>query len=259
MEVIDIGAVRRTGSTGSNGSNGSHHGSIGRGIGLGSGSGISSGSSSAAPAGFDLGNALPLLLAGVDSLGHGLAILAGDGTVLWANAAARTRLEPLARLPAAPPAIRPTPSQPGNDTPTADTRGSPQRWLDALLRVCLRGRRELVELPAPGTTQGGGFAALVPITADGRRCAFAIFGRDDLCGAVELELFALRHGLTATESEVLRKLCRGLRAAEIAKAHGVTLATVLTHITAIRTKTLCRSVRQLLHALSRMPQLRAAA
>ncbi len=198
-----------------------------------------------------------MLMAGVEHLGHGLAVFDAHGRVLYANSAARSLLLRLGWLRG----------------PVGGSCTLPQRWAEALVNVCVKARRELVAFAAPETGLPGllpipdesasavprGYAALTPIDNDGQGLAFAIFGREDLCGAVELEMFALRHGMTATECEVLRQLCLGMQAADIARSRGVSVATVLTQIGAIRQKTAHRTVRQLLHALSRMPQLRAAA
>ncbi|KQP35294.1 hypothetical protein ASF44_18240 [Pseudorhodoferax sp. Leaf274] len=98
---------------------------------------------------------------------------------------------------------------------------------------------------------------LSPLALPQAQLAFAVFGRDELCGSVELQMFALRYQLTPAETAVLRQLCRGLNAAAIAQDHGVARTTVLTQIAAIRAKTQSSSVRSLLDALARMPPVRA--
>lgn len=185
-------------------------------------------------------DATPLVMAGVECLGHGLAVFDAHTRLHYANGAALTLLRQLGW--------------------SSGELGSPcqlpARWLDALAKVCSKGRRELAPLPRG---EPRGHAALVPIESGGQPLAFVIFSREELCGAVELELFALRHGMTLAEGEVLRQLCHGMAAAAIARSRQVSVSTVLSQISAIRQKTSCRTVRQLLHALSRMPQLRAAA
>lgn len=185
-------------------------------------------------------SAAALVMAGMDSLGHGVAVFDAEGRLHYANSAARSLLQQL-HWSSGEPA---SPSQ------------LPPRWTEALAKVCSKGRRELAPLPSG---EPRAYAAMVPIECDGQRLAYVIFGREELCGAVELELFALRHGMTAAEGEVLRQLCQGMPAAAIARSRHVSVATVLSQIGAIRQKTACRTVRQLLHGLSRMPQLRAAA
>ncbi len=185
-------------------------------------------------------DAMPLVMAGVECLGHGLAVFDANARLHYANGAAQALLRQLGWEAAEPGAPCPLPA----------------RWLEALVKVCSKGRRELAALPRG---EPRGHAAMVPIHSDGQPLAFVIFSREELCGAVELELFALRHGMTLAEGEVLRQLCHGMAAAAIARSRQVSVSTVLSQISAIRQKTACRTVRQLLHALSRMPQLRAAA
>lgn len=175
------------------------------------------------------------LAAGLDRLAHGVAIFDTSGHALFANASARALWLRL-----------------GWSASSIGRGQQGQDWRAALQRVCLRGRRELVNLPLPGTTLAVALSPLGP-QADG--LAFAIFGRDEICGSVELEMFALRHKLTLAETQVLRHLCHGLQAGDIARANAVARTTVLTQIASIRAKTESASIRNLLAALARMPQL----
>lgn len=184
------------------------------------------------------------LLAGLDGLAHGVAVFDIGGELRYANAAARTVL---ARLGWHSPRLQ----------QAADREGDTcQRLAQALHRVCRRGLRELFEVSGG---EAPVFAALVPVQAQGQLQAFVTFGRQELCGTIELQMFASRYGLTVAESQVLAHLVRGLRTAEIARAHGVAATTVLTQISAIRNKTLFKSVRELLEALSKMPPMSPAA
>ncbi len=180
------------------------------------------------------------LLAGLDGLAHGVAVLNPAGEVKYANAAARQLMDALGWVGGT----------------AAGMAAAPARlWADALHRVCRRGLRELLHVPQ---AKGFGYAALAPVQAQDECFAFVTFGRNELCGPVELQMFAQRCGLTSTEGMVLRQLCRGLTAVEIAQAHGVATCTVLSQIASIRSKTLFKSVRELLDSLSRMPPLMAA-
>ncbi len=82
-----------------------------------------------------------------------------------------------------------------------------------------------------------------------------VFGREELCGSVELQMFALQHQLTHAETQVLRQLTRGLSASAIALEHGVGCNTILTQVAAIRAKTSCPSIRSLMATLARMPPM----
>jgi DNA-binding CsgD family transcriptional regulator len=179
------------------------------------------------------------LLAGVDKLAHGVALLDGSGRARFANASA---LQLWARLGWTP-----------------HSMGGPLRlppyWAQALHQVCAKGRRELLRVTTPNNVALA--VVLSPLPLPHERLAFAVFGRDELCGSVELQMFALRYQLTHAETVVLRQLCRGLNAAAIALDHGVARTTVLTQIAAIRAKTQSSSIRNLLDALARMPPVRA--
>jgi DNA-binding CsgD family transcriptional regulator len=187
--------------------------------------------------------AADFLLAGLDGSAHGVAILDDVSRIIYSNSMARTTLAKAGWT---------------MDRGLLRSGRAPEcdAWNEALYQVCHRGRHQLFELSAP---EGCRFAALVPVVVKGSRRAFVTLGRHELCGGIELQLFASRCGLTYAEGQVLCQLVRGLRSAEIASAHGVTLSTVLTQVAAIRGKTMSSSVRQLLSTLSRMPPLRPAA
>lgn len=184
--------------------------------------------------------AADFLLVGLDSSAQGVALLSDGSCLIYSNIMARATL-----------------ARAGWSIDDGRLRGPNESarasWQAALVEVCQRGRHQLFELSATGSCR---FAALVPVVVKNQRCAFVSFGRHELCGALELQLFASRHGLTYAEGRVLGKLALGLRSAEIAQAHDVSLSTVQTQVAAIRSKTLSSSVRQLLSTLSCMPALR---
>ncbi len=130
-----------------------------------------------------------------------------------------------------------------------------QIWKRALRSTCLQGRHGLLELQYQDGPNRM-FVSLTPVRWGQRNLALASFEREELCGTLVLQQFSARHGLTAKESQVLRKLCQGLRPAEIAVERGVSQTTVLTQVAAIRVKTGCASVQALLNRLSRLPSLR---
>jgi DNA-binding CsgD family transcriptional regulator len=175
----------------------------------------------------------------VEHLAQGIAVLDQDSNVLFANAAARTAT-----------------SRAGwrikNDRLLCRLATERQAWSDALLRTCHTGHHALLELHAKGA-EASVFVSLAPLHVAGLPLAIATFEREHLCGPLELQLFASRHGLTLAENHVLQRLCSGQRSAQIALEHGVSLTTVLTQIAAIRVKTRRDSVLALLHKLSRLP------
>lgn len=179
---------------------------------------------------------LTALTAGLDRCAHGMALVDSEGRPWFANATARRLLQSLA----------------GDQDSQAHPARGPHLWYGALGKVCRLGRCEFVDLQM---TKGQLSVALMPVQVQDLRLAFALFGREELCGPVELQLFALRHQLTVAETQVLGLLCKGLAANDIALVNGVARTTVLTQIAAIRAKTGSASIRALLSLLSRMPQL----
>lgn len=177
------------------------------------------------------------LMAGLDGLAHGVALLDVDGRVRFANLSARALFKRL-----------------GWHGSTADAPlRLPTGWPAALQNVCVRSRREFMRVTTPDRSVTT--IVLIPLSLPGANLAFTVFGRDEICGSVELQMFALRHKLTHAETQVLRQLCRGLQAADIARENSVARTTVLTQIASIRSKTASASIRVLLDSLSRMPQM----
>ncbi len=184
------------------------------------------------------------LAAAVDRLALGVAVLDSEGLVHFANTAAHAAIRRAGwRL------IEGRLTPPGESEQLA--------WRRALTEVCIGERHRLIEMRAAA---GGAaiFASLSSAQEGGRRWAVATFEREDLCAPLELQMFSSRHGLTLAENQVLQRLCRGERPAEIAREHGVARSTVLTQVAAIRSKTQRSSVLDLMHKLSRMPALRPA-
>ena len=175
------------------------------------------------------------LLAGFDAIGLGVTLLDDDLRPVYANASAKSS-----------PALLNLGTGGDDEDPTRADR------IRAARRAGAGGQRQLVELLS---RDGSHFAAVVPIVADGRSWLFVVHGRQSLCGPIELQMFSSRHGLTYAEGRVLVQLSTGRRPAEIAKAHAVSVTTVLTQVAAIRSKTFASSVRELLAMVSRLPPL----
>ena len=73
-----------------------------------------------------------------------------------------------------------------------------------------------------------------------------------------VQMFAHAKRLTKAEQNVLTQLCAGHRAEEIACLQGICLSTVRTHIKNVRQKTGSGSIREIVHRVSRMPQIVSA-
>ena len=194
----------------------------------------------AAPAAREL-MTLPLLQAVLDSLPHAVAVLDAAGRLAYWNAAARVRLTAAGwslvdqRLRAADAADRDALSR-------------------ALPNTCARGRMQLLALSLKGRPAR---AALAPVHVQGQCWAVLLLDREVLCGSIEMQLFASSSGLTPAESRVLSCLTHGLRPTQIAREHGVSLSTVQSQVTALRSKTRTSSVMDLLANVARLPALQA--
>ncbi len=73
-----------------------------------------------------------------------------------------------------------------------------------------------------------------------------------------VQMFAHAKHLTKAEQNVLTQLCAGHGAEEIACRQGIRLSTVRTHIKNVRQKTGSGSIREIVHRVSRMPQIVSA-
>ncbi len=73
-----------------------------------------------------------------------------------------------------------------------------------------------------------------------------------------VQMFAHAKRLTKAEQTVLTQLCAGHGAEEIACLQGIRLSTVRTHIKNVRQKTGSGSIREIVHRVSRMPQIVSA-
>lgn len=93
--------------------------------------------------------------------------------------------------------------------------------------------------------------------------AVVVLGKRAVCGDLSTEAFARQHGLTPAELRILKQLCAGHPALEIAKMQGVALSTVRTQISSVRDKTGSQTIGALVRSVARLPplfnRLRAAA
>jgi DNA-binding CsgD family transcriptional regulator len=87
------------------------------------------------------------------------------------------------------------------------------------------------------------------------RASLLLLGRSRPCAALSLQWYALRHGLTPAETQVLGALCAGESPAEIAARQGVALSTVRSHVGSARAKTGTPSIRRLCERVALLPPL----
>jgi DNA-binding CsgD family transcriptional regulator len=185
------------------------------------------------------------LAALMDELAHATLITGIDGRVLHANQSARREL--------------------ARNRIVMVHRGVLQACRadsDAELHLALgrasQGKRSLLQLEA---VDGPGLpVAVLPLkspTGEAEKAAI-VFARPAVCDPLMLCFFGRRHGLTATEQQVLRFLCEGLSAPQIAKQMSVAVSTVRSHVRSMSAKTRTSGVRELVGRLAVLPPVAPA-
>ena len=114
------------------------------------------------------------------------------------------------------------------------------------------GQRGLLQFKGREGKEGSDCSvAVMPLSAPGY--ALLAFSKQQMCDTTTVTLFARERGLTGAEGQVLAQICKGLRPQQIATYHGVQVSTVRTQLRAIRQKTACDSVRELIKKISMLP------
>jgi len=130
------------------------------------------------------------------------------------------------------------------------------RLTEALHAAETGGRRCLLRL---GQGAGRTNVVVVPLNRDVSQAAvLLILERKQLCGELAAQWFALRYGLTRTETEVLKALSSGARPNDVAEQQGVAISTVRTQIQSIRAKSGADSIGELMRQLAVLPPLMSA-
>ncbi|MCY7306724.1 MAG: hypothetical protein LH632_11355 [Rhodoferax sp.] len=92
--------------------------------------------------------------------------------------------------------------------------------------------------------------------ATAQRCyALLVFAKEQVCDHSSMAIFSRECGLTHAESQVLAKVCRGLRPIEIASHHGVQISTVRTQLRSIRVKTSSETIGAVVQQVSALPPI----
>ena len=185
--------------------------------------------------------AAPLLLQRLlDEIDYGLLLLDADGRLMLANRMARLECAAGRAL-----------ARQGEQVRAARAQDAPA-WTSALADAA-RGRRTLLCI---GGDDAVVTLAVIPLALGMTRpCALLIVGRRRLCETLSIEMFARHHRLTGAEMQVLQALCRGLEPSDIASQFGVTMATIRTQVTAIRSKTDASSIRELVRRVAALPPM----
>ncbi len=185
-------------------------------------------------------NVMPLRI--LDEVDYGLMLVNEKGVVRFANHAALNECSASSEVCVHGGRI------------WARTRDDQTAFANALA-ASRQGRRTMLSF-------GGGRAPLslacVPIASeegDDEAWSLLVFGKRTPCETLSVDFYARSHHLTATETSVLKGLCKGLRPAEIAREAGVAISTVRSQIGSIRLKTDTSSIGELVRLVAALPPI----
>jgi len=180
----------------------------------------------------------------LEELDYGVLLVNSSGRIIHCNLAARRGLETGHPLQIAGQQLR------------ALSAEDHERLNEALHAAESGGRRCLLRL---GEGAGRANVVVVPLNRDVSQAAvLLILEREQLCGELAAQWFALRYGLTPTETEVLKALSAGARPNDVAERQQVAISTVRTQIQSIRAKSGADSIGELLRQLAVLPPLMSA-
>lgn len=181
-----------------------------------------------------------VLVAALDEVDCGIALVCADGEVLHLNRRARQALRADAPLQVLAGTLRTARAQ------------DLLRLHTALHDATRRGLRRMLSV---GEAANRTVCALVPLQPG---MAALLLGRSDSGTMLSIECLAQLYGLTAAEARVLRALSRGKSPVDIAQEHGVKLATVRTQIGALRHKTDTPTITALVRLVAGLPPMASA-
>ncbi|WP_428503803.1 helix-turn-helix transcriptional regulator [Roseateles sp.] len=180
----------------------------------------------------------------LEELDYGVVLLNAAGRVLHCNLAAKRSLDESHPLQIS-----------GNQLRCRELKDSGP-LSDALAAAEQEGRRCLLRL---GSEEHSSNVVVVPLNRNVNQAAvLLVLERRQLCGELATQWFALRYGLTPTETEVLKALSAGARPGSVAEQQGVAISTVRTQIQSIRAKSGADSISELLRQLAVLPPLISA-
>ena len=180
----------------------------------------------------------------LEELDYGVLLVNAAGKIIHCNLAARRGLE------------EGHPLQINGQQLRAGDVEDMDRLCEALHAAETGGRRCLLRL---GQGEARANVVVVPLNRNVSQAAvLLILERKQLCGELAAQWFALRYGLTRTETEVLKALSSGSRPNEVAEQQGVAISTVRTQIQSIRAKSGADSIGELMRQLAVLPPLMSA-
>jgi DNA-binding CsgD family transcriptional regulator len=181
----------------------------------------------------------------LDEIDHGLMLVDLTGRVLHANHPARCELASAQALC----------EQGGMLAGSDDGR---QRQIRQALKDAAHDGRSIVELEHHDNPLSLAFIPMASLPGGRIDTVLIMCSKRQNCASLTMQMFARANRLTRAEQNVLRQLCDGHRAEEIAGLQGIRVSTVRTHIKSVREKTGSSSVREIVHRLARMPQVVSA-
>ncbi|MBT9552046.1 MAG: LuxR family transcriptional regulator [Hydrogenophaga sp.] len=125
--------------------------------------------------------------------------------------------------------------------------------IQVALEQALRGQRRLVLLKQGEQELSMAFVPLShPLEFDAPS-VLVLLSRQNACENLALRMYARAQNLSPSEESVLIALCRGLTIPDIAREHGVAQSTVRSQIKALREKTGCSSIRNMMQRVHSLP------
>ncbi|UJW82999.1 helix-turn-helix transcriptional regulator [Hydrogenophaga sp. SL48] len=125
--------------------------------------------------------------------------------------------------------------------------------IQVALEQALRGQRRLVLLKQGEQELSMAFVPLShPLEFDAPS-VLVLLSRQNACENLALRMYARAQNLSPSEESVLIALCRGLSIPDIAREHGVAESTVRSQIKALREKTGCSSIRNMMQRVHSLP------
>lgn len=125
--------------------------------------------------------------------------------------------------------------------------------IQVALEQALRGQRRLVLLKQGEQELSMAFVPLShPLEFDAPS-VLVLLTRQNACDNLALRMYARAQNLSPSEESVLIALCRGLSIPDIAREHGVAESTVRSQIKALREKTGCSSIRNMMQRVHSLP------
>ncbi|MBA2674357.1 helix-turn-helix transcriptional regulator [Ramlibacter sp.] len=182
------------------------------------------------------------LVALLDELAHGMAVVGFDGRMLHANQVALREIGAGRII-----TLR--------DRTLQAIEASDGKALHFAMASAKLGKRSLITL---GKAAAGGALEMTVLPLKPDAGSALVFARACLCDPLMLSSFSRKHALTGAEEQVLGLLCQGCSAPAIAAQLKVAVSTVRSHVRSVCAKTNSSGVRALVNRVAVLPPLAPA-